>query len=141
MERRLLQMNGNKGVHAAFDFVGGDMKRLCSNIVDFDGHVISIVSEGANFTLDEDRYGEHPLFAKSASFHYVLLYARAVFGEPEMWRMYQQRLDTLRGLFEEEHLPPPVVTDMGKFSVNTVQDAHRQLEGGHVQGKLVMHVD
>jgi NADPH:quinone reductase-like Zn-dependent oxidoreductase len=35
------RLTGGYGVHAAFDFVGGAMKRLCFDVVAVEGHVVS----------------------------------------------------------------------------------------------------
>ena len=67
-------------VRAAFDFVGGGMKRLCFEVIDFDGCVVSIVEEPEDFRLYLLSGKKSPLFARSGTFHFQLLLARSRFG-------------------------------------------------------------
>ncbi|HZE21001.1 MAG TPA: NADP-dependent oxidoreductase, partial [Desulfobaccales bacterium] len=62
MKERLLQMNRGQPVQAAFDFVGGDMKRLCLEAIDFDGRAVSIVEDPPDFQLPIFSGPESPLF-------------------------------------------------------------------------------
>lgn len=140
LKGRVLEMNGGRGVGAAFDFVGGDMKRLCCEVVDFDGRVVSIVEEPEDFSLNIWHGRKSPMFARSATFHFELLSARAMFGGPETWKIYHKELNTLTALIEAGALKPPAVTEVGGLSAESVRRAHTLLEEGHVQGKLVMSV-
>ncbi|MCI0527582.1 MAG: zinc-binding dehydrogenase [Nitrospira sp.] len=127
-------------MQAAFDFVGGNMKRLCCKVIDFDGQVVSIVEEPEDFTLNVWHGRKSPLFSKSATFHFELLSAPAIFGRPETWKIYRRELSTLTELIEGGYIKPPKITDVGKFSAESVRCAHTLLEEEHVQGKLVMSV-
>lgn len=145
LKNQVLKMNGGKPVRAAFDFVGGDMKRLCCNVIGYNGRVVSIVEEPDDFTLNlltltfgEGR--ESSFFAKSATFYCELLSTHAMFGEPETWQIYQRQLNALTELFEAGHIKPPAITDMGSLSAESLRRAHTMLEVGRGKGKLVVSV-
>jgi NADPH:quinone reductase-like Zn-dependent oxidoreductase len=134
----LRERTGGWGVAAAFDFVGGAMKRLCFDTVAADGRVVSIVEEPPDYPLnlwDEDT---SPLMVRSVSFHFVQLGARARLGPPSSWVSYGQRLAKLAALYETGALPRPRVERVGSLSSATARRAHTLLEEGHVRGKLVM---
>ena len=135
-----LQSNDGQLFRVAFDFVGGAMTSLCADVVDVDGQVVSIATGPRDATHDEPENDEDRLFDKSATVHFVLLSARAALGRPAGWRWYAQRLEELGKLTDTGMLPPPEVHTVGPLSVETVRRAHRLLEEGHVQGKLVMTV-
>jgi NADPH:quinone reductase len=132
------QINGGNLYRITLDCVGHSMTSLCCDLVDFDGHVISIV-DGPRDALHTG--GEHDtdrLFNRSATFHFVLLYARARFAAARTWNMYHQHLTHLADLLEQQQIQPPAINTVGTLAAETVQAAHMQLETGHVQGKLVM---
>ena len=133
----VLAMNGGKLIPATFDFVGGDMKRLCCQLIDFDGRVVSTVPESESFVFNLWERGS-PVSSRSASVHFEFLGGRATFGGPETWPIYRKELDILRGLIEAGHIKPPHITLVGEFSAEAVRRAHTLLEEGRVQGKLVM---
>jgi NADPH2:quinone reductase len=133
----VLAMNGGKLIPATFDFVGGNMKRLCCQLIDFDGRVVSTVPESESFVFSLWERG-NPVSSRSASVHFEFLGGRATFGGPETWPIYRQELEILRGLIEAGHIKPPHITLVGEFSAESVRRAHTLLEEGRVQGKLVM---
>lgn len=137
---RTLAMNGGKPVGAAFDFWGGDMKHLCCSVIGFDGHVVSIVEEPANFSLNVWNAHRSPMFARSASLHFEFVGARAIFGGPEAWGIYREQLNALADLFDRGEVHPIEVCEVGEFSAETAREAHARLEQGHVKGKLVMTI-
>jgi NADPH2:quinone reductase len=140
MKERLLEMNRGRPVQAAFDFVGADMKRLCLEAVDFDGRAVSIVEEPADFQLPIFSGPQSPLFVRSASFHFVLVLARARFAGPAYWQIFREQLDELARLIEAGHLKPHRLIMLEEFSAAAVQRGHTQLEGRHVDGKLILPV-
>src|SRR5258708_12953745 len=54
------------------DFVGGEMKRLCFELVDFDGDIVSTVEETAPFPVSVCHGISRPLFPKPASLHFTM---------------------------------------------------------------------
>jgi NADPH2:quinone reductase len=134
------EMNGGDLVNATFDFVGGDMKDLCSRIVDFDGHVTTIVEEPEDYRLYLTSGERSPMLAKSASFHFELCLARARFGGPKHWPIFGDELRALGELIDAGRIKPHKIILLDSFSVDAVQDAHERLEGRHVGGKLVMGI-
>ena len=133
--------NGGRPFRVAMDFVGGAMTSLCSDVVEVDGHVVAIVSGPRDATHGEPESDEDRLFDKSATFHLLVLSAWAALGPPAIWGRYAQQLRVLARLIEGEQLQPPRVRDVGRLSVASVRAAHQLLEGGHVQGKLVMTLE
>jgi NADPH:quinone reductase-like Zn-dependent oxidoreductase len=141
LERAVLGMNGGQPVSVAFDFAGGDMKRLCCRVVGFDGHVVTTVEEPPQFDLDVWSGGGSLLGRRSASLHLVSLGARARHGGPAEWSVYGDMLESLGRWCDTGHLPPPAVTLLGALSTETIRHAHTLLESGHARGKLVLTVD
>ncbi|MCB9850315.1 MAG: alcohol dehydrogenase catalytic domain-containing protein [Phycisphaerales bacterium] len=138
---RTLEMNGGKRVAAAFDFWGGDMKRLCCNIVDFDGRIVSIVEEPAGFDLNVFNASRSPLFARSASLHFEYVGARAIFGGPDAWDVYGKQFAELTKLIEAGVVKPITCCVLNPLSPESLGEGHTRLESGHVQGKIVLPVE
>jgi len=138
MEARIRELNNGKGVAVAFDFVGGNMKKLCFNASGFDGRVVSTVEEPPEFDFNIWRADISPLFAKSGTYHFVALSARARNGGPDDWGVYRDMMSGLARLVEAGHITLPKVTDLGELTEDTIREAHRLLEAGHVKGKLVL---
>jgi NADPH:quinone reductase len=137
---RMREQNGGRLFRVAIDCVGGAMTGLCCDIVDFEGHVISIVQGPRDASRAPDEDDENRLFNRSATFHFVLLSARGMFGSPETWPVYGRQLAALTDLIEAGDIAPPAIAEVGDLSVEAVRRAHTMLETGHVQGKLVMLV-
>jgi NADPH:quinone reductase len=125
-------------ITASFDLVGGMMKRIACNVLHFGGRMVSIVEEPDTFEFNIFSGRTSPLFSKSASFHFVFIGARGLFGTANEWAFYRHAIDALTQLLEGNYIAAPKTTVVGKFSADTVREAHRQLEGGHTHGKLVM---
>ena len=141
MEARIREMTEGQGVAVAFDFVGGDMKKLCFNAAAFDGRVVSTVEEPPEFDFNIWRADVSPLFAKSGTYNFVALSARARNGGPDDWGVYRDMMAGLSRLVEAGHLSLPKATDLGELNEDNIRKAHTMLEGGHVKGKLVLKVD
>ena len=132
---------GSRGVAAAFDLVGGDMKRLCFRVIDFYGRVTSVVEEyDPDFNIDIWSAITSPLYARSGSYHFVAVSAAARFGQSRDWPVYRENLAALIGWVNEGRLPLPTVRDMGQLNEANIRRAHTLLETGHVQGKLGLTV-
>jgi len=139
LEALVRERTGGRGVAAAFDFVGGEMKALCVRCLGLGGRAVSIVEEPSGFALDV--WGAaSPLFTRSGTLHIVSLSAHARSADPRDWSVYPELLAGLAGLIEAGHIPPPAVTHVGELSEETIREAHARLEGRHVTGKLVLTV-
>jgi NADPH2:quinone reductase len=136
----VMRLSGGRHVQAAFDLVGGQMKRLCFAVVGVDGHVVTIVEEPAGFELDV--WDEHtsPLVIRSASLHFVQLAARLTHAPEETWSVYGSQLAIVARMIDGGQVAPVQITDVGPFSVDAVRRAHTLLETGHVQGKVIATV-
>ena len=140
IEHRVRELAGGQGVAVAFDFVGGEMKKLCFNAAGFDGRIVSIVEEPPGFDFNIWRADLSPFFAKSGTYHFVALSARARNGDPSDWAVYPQIMRGLASLVETKKLSLPRATDLGLMTEETLAKAHAMLEAGHVKGKLVLKV-
>lgn len=134
----VLAMNGGRPVPVTLDFVGGAMKELCFAVAEVEGRVVSIVEEPADSPLNLWDENRSALIIRSLEFHFVQLGARARHAPRETWSVYREQLETLSGFIEQGVLRAPAVRTVGPLSAATAREAHRLLEEGHVQGKLVM---
>jgi NADPH:quinone reductase-like Zn-dependent oxidoreductase len=132
--------NGGAFFDKTLDFVGGEMKRLCFELVDFDGDIVSTIEESDPFAVPVWHGRASPLFRKSASLHFHLLGARGLYGARETWPGYTQQLHELTFLYEAQRLWPVGVQNIGELSVDTIRRGHEMLEAGGVQGKLIFSV-
>ena len=135
-----IEKNGGKLFTKPLDFVGGDMKRLCFDLVAFDGEIVSVVEEIDPFTVPLWHGRLSPLFSKSASFHFFSLGARGLYGGQESWGTYNQDLEHLLRMFEQRRLRPVKMENLGILSKETIARGHAHLESGLVQGKLIFTV-
>ena len=140
IEDRVRELTDGQGVAVAFDFVGGEMKKLCFNAAGFDGRIVSIVEEPPGFDFNIWRADISPFFAKSGSYHFVALSARARNGTPPNWGVYPHIMTKLADLVETGKIALPEATELGQMTEETLGRAHTLLEAGHVKGKLVLQV-
>ena len=132
--------NGGALFDKTLDFVGGEMKRLCFELVDFDGDIVSTVEEIDPFAVPVWHGRASPLFRRSASLHFHMLGARGLYGSREIWPGYTQQLHELTFLYEAQRLWPVGVQNIGELSVETIRRGHEMLEAGGIQGKLIFTV-
>ncbi len=140
LAKRLRELNGGRLFPVAIDCVGGAMTGLCCDVVEIEGHVISIVQGPRDDSHPPEEDDENRLFNRSAAFHFVMASVRGTFGAPETWSVYSRQLTALAELIENGAIQAPTITEVGPLSVEVVQRAHALLETGHTQGKLVMIV-
>lgn len=139
LAERIRAATGSGGVARAFDFVGGEMKRLCFDAVGFDGRVVSVVEEDAAFALPIWQPGG-PMFEKSASYHFVATSARARNGTAQDWAVYRRWLDEWMALVGAGDVTMPAVEVLGPLTEDNLAAAHVRLEAGGSQGKLALRV-
>lgn len=140
LHEAVIAANHGNPIACAFDFVGGDMKRLCCEVLDFDGRVTTIVEENDDFRLYTVSGEKSPLLSRSASLHTQLLLARARFGSPPYWDIFAEELATLAKLVQQGHIQAHRILMLEDFSAEAIAEAHTRLEEGHVNGKLVIPV-
>lgn len=139
-KKRLIERNQGEMFSAAFDFVGGEMKHLCLELVGFQGDVVSIVPEGDSFPCDLWTRGKSLAFNKNLSVHFIFVGAESFAGKENDWFCYQKPLAHLVQLIDEKKVNLPSPTIIGSLSVATVKQAHEELESHRVKGKLVMSI-
>ncbi len=137
LAERARAIAGPGGVARAFDFVGGDMKRLCFEAIGFEGRVISVVEEDEAFAIPIWQPGG-PMFEKSASYHFVATSARARNGSADDWAVYRRWLDEWMALAGSGALTLPRVEVLGSLTEDNIAAAHARLEAGGQQGKLAL---
>jgi NADPH:quinone reductase-like Zn-dependent oxidoreductase len=140
IKTRVRELTDGRGVSVAFDFVGGEMKKLCFDVAGFDGRIVSIVEEPPEFDLNIWRADISPFFAKSGTYHFVALSTRARNGAHRDWSVYHPIMSDLASLVETNTLTLPKATELGELSEETISRAHSLLEAGHVKAKLVLTV-
>ena len=134
LKKQLISMNGDKQFDATFDFVGGEMKKLCINLTACSGHFATILREDPTFPFPLwDEY-----FTRNITVHLTCVVAEALSGPPSSWDIYRQQLSQLSQLFDLEILKALETKIVGPLSKETVVEAHRLLEERRVRGKLVM---
>ncbi|MBV8416906.1 MAG: NADP-dependent oxidoreductase [Verrucomicrobia bacterium] len=140
LTQEAIAANGGALFDKTLDFVGGEMKRLCFELVDFDGDIVSTVAETDPFTVPVWHGKASPLFRKSASLHFHMLGAKGRFGAKGDWPSYTQQLHELAYLYEAQRLWPVGVRNIGDLCVETVRKGQEMLEAGGIQGKLIFSV-
>jgi NADPH:quinone reductase len=140
MEQKLVAMNEGRLFDATFDFVGGEMKRLCLKLTRHSGHFVSIVPEQPSFDLPVWPRGESLCFNRNLSLSFIFVGAESYSGPVQSWTIYTRHLHHITQLFESGDLKPPPLKVLGELNVETVIEAHRLLEEGKVKGKLVMRI-
>jgi NADPH:quinone reductase-like Zn-dependent oxidoreductase len=140
LAERLRELNDGRLFRVAIDCVGGAMTALCCDIVDFEGHVISVVNGPRDDSHPAEIDDENRLFNRSAAFHFLMISALGTYGPPEAWSVYGRQLAALAKLIEAGDLEPPPIVEVGDLSVETVRRAHALQEAGHIHSKLVMLV-
>jgi NADPH2:quinone reductase len=141
MQELLLEKNAKNLIANCFDFVGGEMKKLCFSCVDFHGHVSTILPEEKGFPFDVWDRKESLAFSKSLTIHFVFVGTEAFKGSPETWKAYQTELSYLIQLAANKKLKFPEIQCLDGLSVDHVKEAHASLEAGHTRGKIVMKVN
>lgn len=80
-----------------------------------------------------------PLKPKSQTWHWEFLYTRPMQLPDD--RHHQEMLEQLAALVDAGQLRSTVTTRPGQLDVDTLREAHRQIESGTVIGKIVLTVD
>ena len=113
------------------DLVGGSaLSQVCSTLA-VGGHLASATEAPSHDDFET-------LFDRNASFHAIGAHADSLSSDRRQWIRYRHRLDQISKGIDAGSLRMPRVFDVGRLSVATVRRAHDLLEGGGVQGKLVM---
>lgn len=141
LESRIVTTNGGKLPRLTFDLVGKEMKKLCARLVDYFGHVVSCAPEPGAPIDDFFHSQKGPLFTKSASFHSVFLRSPVRGGGRPYWGVYRDAIETIRNWLDSGTISPPMVSNLGPMTAESISRAHTMLEEGHTQGKLILTVE
>ena len=78
-----------------------------------------------------------PLFAKSVTWHYELMFTRSMYGTPDLG---EQRLllDRVSALVDDGALVTTATTVLEGLTVENLREAHRMVETGRMIGKVVI---
>jgi len=138
---KVLAVNNGEPVDVSFDFFGGSAKLLCFKSIGVDGHVISIVEEGPNFSTPlYPSPGSSSLFSNNATFSTVLILAKSLSKSESKWQYIGTTLSELSALIDRKVVQPVKVVVVGNLSVESLKQVHQLLEMHHTQGKLVISV-
>jgi NADPH:quinone reductase-like Zn-dependent oxidoreductase len=137
---QLLKKNGGKLIPFAFDFVGGEMKKLCFACADFQGHVISILPEKRGFPFDFWERGESVAFQKSLTTRMLFVGAEALAGGADKWKEYQKQLGELAQLAAAKKIGFSKLTRLKGLNLENIRKAHQMLEIGHTHGKITLTI-
>lgn len=140
MEEKLIAMNGGRLFDSTFDFVGGEMKRLCLKLTGHSGHFATPVLESKAFEFPVWERGASLCFNRNMSLHFVFVGSESFSGPQASWSIYARQLHSICQWIENGSIKVPPVKTLGHLSVETVKEAHRLLEEGKVKGKLVMTI-
>lgn len=92
------------------------------------GHIVAI---------DDGPRDVTPLKAKSIAWHWELMFTRPVRQTSDMIEQHGL-LDAVADLVDEGRVRATATRVMTPISVDTLREAHRVIEGGHVVGKIVV---
>jgi NADPH:quinone reductase-like Zn-dependent oxidoreductase len=114
------------------DLVGGPTSELCAAVIKVQGIYVDV-------THMSTEAARNLLFDKATMVMNVANYAFAVFGSPEQWAGYGEKLQLLFQRIESNQLTPASLEIIGNLSAKTVKKAHQMLESNETKGKkLVM---
>jgi len=131
------------GFPIAIDLWGNEMKKLAFDVLSIDGHVLTIVEEDHDFITPLFPSNKQPssLFGVNGSFTMVFIGARALAAkEPSDWAVYGQGLEELAKLIDAGKVTAPKITNIGHLKASEVVKAHKELENGHIKGKLIISI-
>lgn len=92
------------------------------------GHIVAI-DDGPRDVL--------PLKRKSITWHWELMFTRALYRTPDMVEQHKL-LNQVADLVDRGDIRPTTTRVLSPISVETVREAHQHIEDGHVLGKIVL---
>jgi NADPH2:quinone reductase len=126
-----LKARGYPTVDYILNFVSTDQywASMC-DLVAPQGRICSIVPS-------ENKVDLAPLFQKSVSFSWELMYTRTMFQTADMIRQHQI-LDELADLYDQGRIKPTLTEIFSGLNAGNFKKAHAQLESRSTIGKLVV---
>lgn len=139
LKEKLLSKHGGHFFETTFDLVGGLMKELCLELTGYSGHFCTVIAEKEEQSFPVWSRAGLP-FARNLSLHPVFVGAELLSANRRDWQVYPRHFEQIERLLESKKLKPPFTQVVGAFSVETIRQAHEQLDQRHTHGKLVMTV-
>jgi len=124
-------------IDGAVDLVGGELKKLCFEVVAPGSRVVSVVEEPADFPVPVWDEVSSPLVTRSLGFQFVQLGAVLRHGPRSRWARYGADVEWLAREVGAGRVWNPVEI-VGSLSAETAREAHRRIEKGTHRAKLVM---
>lgn len=132
LAQRLLAATGQRYFDWAIDIAGGNISETAAEVLGLNKNYADITFLGTARTR------EH-LFDKGA---HVLNISNYAYAAANQLSWYGQNLQELAALLNAGVITPPAVQVVGRFSADTVQQAHIMMENNQTYGrKLVMTMD
>jgi NADPH2:quinone reductase len=125
---RTRELTDGAGVPVAFDCVGGEALEQCMDAVAINGQVVGIV-----FTHTDTIYKK--LFRKNATLNLEFMGIPPIYGLNI--ESHGEILRTVTEFVDAGKVKPHIHRTIG---LDDVADAHREIEDGHVNGKIVVQV-
>lgn len=133
LQSKILELNNNKNFDVCIDFVGGRISETAAEVLKIRGTFADIAYLGTPVSRTT-------LFNKSVSLQNIAIYSNALSTENHLRENFSKNLNILSDLFEQNHLAPMPIIEVGGFEVETVQKAHLLLEKNASKGKLIMNI-
>lgn len=118
----------------AIDLVGGTMAELCASLLSVHGNYVNVTNLVPANAMET-------LFDKATTMLHVANYTYMLGPHPEGTAIYGKLLDRLFRMIASQVISPAPVNIVGPLSRETVQEAHRLLEGNLSQGKKLVMVN
>jgi NADPH:quinone reductase len=101
-----------------------------ANVIAPQGGICTIVENGQPLPVEL-------LKAKSAAFHWEFMFARSMFGTPDMIEQHKL-LNEVARLIDAGTLRTTLGQDFGRINAENLRRAHQLLEQGRAIGKVVL---
>ena len=140
------------GAHSVIDHSAGidtELRRIgltgvdyifCTNATDkhWPAMVAALKPQGKVGVIDDPQMIDvRQLKQKSASLHWEMMFARPVFGTPDMIEQHRL-LEAVAGLVDQGRIRTTLTENLGRIDADNLKRAHALVESGRVRGKVVL---
>lgn len=101
--------------------------------------IVELIAPQGRFGLidDPETLDAKPFKTKAVSLHWEFMFARPVFGTPDMAEQ-GKLLNELAGLVDEGRIRSTATEVAGRIDAETLRAAHKKIESGTARGKIVL---